>query len=75
MTLITDIFAIRHFIDDPSIGIIVGGVDSVRFQRLADPVTIGKLAKEFSLNCVDPAQAALLSLAWLAKIEANTNGK
>jgi hypothetical protein len=45
-------------------------------EPLADPVKSSQSSERaFSWSKTDPAEAALLTLAWLAKIKVNGNGK
>jgi len=44
-------------------------------EPLADPVTVAKLARKLFPDKTDLAEAALLAIAWLAKIKANGDSK
>jgi hypothetical protein len=44
-------------------------------EPLVDPIAAAKLARELFPDETDLAQAALLAIAWLVKINANGDGQ
>ena len=44
-------------------------------EPLVDPIAAAKLARDLFPDETDLAEAALLTIAWLAKIKINGNGK
>jgi hypothetical protein len=44
-------------------------------EPLVDPIAAAKLARELFPDETDLAEAALLTIAWLAKIKIKINGK